>query len=153
MLLQLFKVSLLLLSVVGQQDDPLDALAENVPGVPGEDYPILSTPVETGFTCPQEVPGYYADQEGDCQLYHICAGAEGSLIKYDFLCPNGTLFDQQYFVCNWWFNVDCSQAPDFFYLNEEVLAAMKDVDAANSEANREGKSVTSLDSLRKRINN
>ena len=84
-------------------------LAENIPGVPGEDYPILSTSPETDFVCPQQVPGYYADQEGDCQLYHICAGAEGALIKYDFLCPNGTLFDQQYFVCNWWFNVDCSQ--------------------------------------------
>ena len=24
------------------------------------------------------------------------------------LCPNGTLYNQQYFVCDWWFNVDCS---------------------------------------------
>ena len=55
-----------------------------------------------------QIPGYYADTEADCQVYHICAGPESGLIKYDFLCPNGTLFDQQYFVCNWWFNVDCS---------------------------------------------
>ena len=55
-----------------------------------------------------QVPGYYADTDADCQLYHICAGPENGLVKYDFLCPNGTLFDQQYFVCNWWFNVDCA---------------------------------------------
>ena len=24
------------------------------------------------------------------------------------LCPNGTLYNQQYFICDWWFNVDCS---------------------------------------------
>ena len=30
------------------------------------------------------------------------------MVKYDFLCPNGTLFNQQYFICDWWFNVDCS---------------------------------------------
>ena len=28
--------------------------------------------------------------------------------RYSFLCPNGTLFNQQYFICDWWFNVDCS---------------------------------------------
>ena len=28
--------------------------------------------------------------------------------RYSFLCPNGTLFEQQYFICDWWFNVDCS---------------------------------------------
>ena len=28
--------------------------------------------------------------------------------RYSFLCPNGTLFQQQYFICDWWFNVDCS---------------------------------------------
>ncbi len=22
-----------------------------------------------------------------------------------FLCPNGTMFNQQYFVCDWWYNL------------------------------------------------
>ena len=53
--------------------------------------------------------GYYADVEGDCQPFHICAAdGQGGLTKYSFLCPNGTLFNQQYFICDWWFNVDCS---------------------------------------------
>merc|ERR1719337_217947 len=86
-------------------------LEENIPGTPGEDYPIYAEPPETSFACDGQVDGgYYADPEGECQAFHICArdGAAG-LSKFSFLCPNGTLFDQQYFVCNWWFNVDCSQ--------------------------------------------
>merc|ERR1712106_956380 len=36
----------------------------------------------------------------------------------------------EYFVCDWWFNVDCSQAEDFYFLNEEI--------AAEREANSPG---------------
>merc|ERR1711910_282802 len=42
------------------------------------------------------------------------------LTDYSFLCPNGTLFNQQYFICDWWFNVDCSLAESFYSLNEEI---------------------------------
>jgi hypothetical protein len=44
-------------------------------------------------------------------LSGICERRDGtgSLSKYSFLCPNGTLFNQVYFICDWWFNVDCSQ--------------------------------------------
>ena len=59
--------------------------------------------------------GYYADVEAECQAFHICAGdGEGGLTKFSFLCPNGTLFQQQYFVCDWWFNVDCSIAESLY---------------------------------------
>lgn len=39
-----------------------------------------------------------------------------------FLCPNGTLFNQQVFVCDWWFNVDCSAAPEYYSRNQFVYA-------------------------------
>ena len=75
--------------------------------------------------------GYYADPEAECQAFHICGGGvEGSLIQYSFLCPNGSLFNQEYFVCDWWFNVDCSLAEDFYSLNDEI--------AAEREANSPG---------------
>ena len=51
-----------------------------------------------------------------------------------FLCPNGTLFHQQYFICDWWFNVDCSLAESFYGLNEEVAAA-----AAAANGDRSGR--------------
>ena len=33
-----------------------------------------------------------------------------TLYPVSFLCPNGTLFSQEVFVCDWWFNVDCGAA-------------------------------------------
>ena len=84
--------------------------AQNIPGVPGQDYPIFVNPPETSFLCDSQIEGYYADPESDCQAFHICANDGNSgLLKYSFLCPNGTLFNQQYFICDWWFNVDCAQ--------------------------------------------
>jgi len=32
------------------------------------------------------------------------------------------LFFGQYFVCDWWFNVDCSTAESFYKLNEQIAA-------------------------------
>ena len=100
------------------------ALEETVPGIPGDDYPIFSDVPETSFLCDGQVDGgYYADPEAECQAFHICSndGNEG-LTKYSFLCPNGTLFNQQYFVCDWWFNVDCSTAEQFYSLNDVIAA-------------------------------
>ena len=55
------------------------------------------------------------------QSFHICApDGSSSLIKYSFLCPNGTLFNQQYFICDWWFNVDCSLVGFPLYMNHQV---------------------------------
>ena len=84
--------------------------------MPGEDYPIFPAPPLTTFQCDGYTAGYYADEEARCQAYHVCAddgGGEGGKLKYSFLCPNGTLFSQQYFICDWWFNVDCSQVKIF----------------------------------------
>ena len=70
----------------------------------------------------------------------------------------GTLFNQQYFICDWWFNVDCSQvniiiiiskciilllrlfsfsqAQDFYSLNADIAAA-----AAAANDDREGRTL------------
>jgi len=116
--------------------DAFNALGEAIPGEPGEDYPIYSEVPDTSFTCDGQVEGgYYSDPEAECQAFHICGGgAEGSLIQYSFLCPNGSLFNQEYFVCDWWFNVDCSQAEDFYFLNEEIAAERE----ANSPGGAQG---------------
>ncbi|XP_047483883.1 uncharacterized protein LOC125035478 [Penaeus chinensis] len=123
-----------------QEQDPIAALAANIPGggVPGEDYPILASVPDTGFSCEdQEFPGYYADTapEAGCQVFHICQ-FDG---RHDaFLCPNGTIFNQQYFVCDWWFNVDCAASEQFVGLNADIgkvpdnAAAASDVSLAAS---------------------
>ena len=79
------------------------------------------------------------------------------LTRYSFLCPNGTLFNQQYFICDWWFNVDCSQVPvlsslndqddlqaeDFYSLNADVKAAGE----AATEAARNGRDFPDVEGL------
>ena len=99
-------------------------LQGSIPGVPGEDYPIYAEVPESGFLCDGQVDGgYYADPEAECQAFHICtADGAGGLAKYSFLCPNGTLFNQNYFICDWWFNFDCATAEDLYSLNDEIAA-------------------------------
>merc|ERR1711990_517263 len=110
----------------------IGSLEDTIPGTPGEDYPIYAVPPETSFSCDGQVDGgYYGDPEAECQAFHICSDDGNSgLTKFSFLCPNGTLFQQQYFVCDWWFNVDCSTTQDFWSLNDEIAAERQ----ANSPA-------------------
>ena len=114
----------------------LDMLQNAIPGVPGEDYPIFAEVPESGFTCDGQVDGgYYSDPEAECQAFHICtADGAGGLAKYSFLCPNGTLFNQNYFICDWWFNFDCSTAEDLYSLNDEIAAERDALAGASDQA-------------------
>lgn len=49
------------------------------------------------------------------QAFHVCLK---NGIQESFLCPNGTLFNQQFLVCDWWFHVTCSDAQKFYPINE-----------------------------------
>lgn len=104
-----------------KRDDNLAMLEKSVPGIPGEDYPIYAEVPETSFACDGRVDGvYYADPEADCQVFRICtADGQGGLAKYSFLCPNGTIFNQNYFICDWWFNFDCTEAEGLYSLNDD----------------------------------
>jgi len=106
------------------EDPNLAMLEKAVPGIPGEDYPINAEVPETAFSCEGQVDGgYYADPEAQCQVFHICtADGQGGLAKYSFLCPNGTIFNQNYFICDWWFNFDCSEAEGLYSLNDDIAA-------------------------------
>nr|CAD7404948.1 unnamed protein product [Timema cristinae] len=88
-----------------------------IPGQPGVDYPIYSEVPLTSFRCDnQRFPGYYGDVETQCQAFHICSNNK----TYDFLCPNGTVFHQQYFVCVWWDQFDCGLTQSLYGLNEFI---------------------------------
>ncbi|CAL8074832.1 unnamed protein product [Orchesella dallaii] len=90
-----------------------------IPGEAGIDYPIFGEIPKTSFSCKDHPwPGYYADTQARCQVFWICQKHRMD----GFLCPNGTLFNQQVFVCDWWFNVDCSAAPEFYSRNQFVYA-------------------------------
>merc|ERR1711937_563898 len=104
--------------------DPLAMLQSSIPGIPGEDYPIYAEVPESVFSCDGQVDGgYYADPEAQCQVFHICtADGAGGLAQYSFLCPNGTVFNQNYFICDWWFNFDCAEAEGLYSLNDQLAA-------------------------------
>ena len=112
-------------------------LMNAVPGVPGEDYPIYGDIPETAFSCDGQVDGgYYADSGAECQVFHICtADGQGGLAKYSFLCPNGTIFNQNYFICDWWFNFDCAEAEAIASeKNSELAAARAEASEAAADA-------------------
>jgi len=113
-----------------------DMLRMSVPGNPGEDYPIYAEVPATAFTCAGQVDGgYYADPEAECQAFHVCtADGAGGLAQYSFLCPNGTVFNQNYFICDWWFNFDCSEAEGLYSLNDEIAAEREAASGAASDA-------------------
>jgi len=88
-----------------------------IPGTAGIDYPALAAVPLTNFNCRDQLSGgYYADVETRCQVFHVCHDYR----KSSFLCPNGTVFDQQNFVCNWYFNVNCATSVDWYSLNAQI---------------------------------
>merc|ERR1712088_1243261 len=66
-------------------------------------------------------PGMYADPESGCQAYRVCNDGRDGPQGAGFVCPNGTLFDQHLFRCEFWHTVDCSAAVSLYSLNADPL--------------------------------
>ena len=62
-----------------------------------------------------------------------------------FLCPNGTLFNQQFFVCDWWFNVDCSKSVALFPLNQRLASSRSSSSQPESHASSRSERLLHLD--------
>jgi hypothetical protein len=98
--------------------NPEPPIYGGVMGVPGVDFPGYTQIPKTNFKCsgvPYE-PGMYADQETQCQAYHVCFQGR----KESFLCGVGTVFNQAILGCDYWHSVDCSASPNFYSVNEEL---------------------------------
>lgn len=101
-----------------------------IPGEPGKDYPNFARlPEELEFSCDDKLPGYYADVDYKCQVWHVCNDGR----RQSFLCPNGTIYSQEKFVCEWWFNVDCSRSSSYFGLNEDLYKVPVKVEAPEAQ--------------------
>ncbi|XP_036335806.1 uncharacterized protein LOC118746127 [Rhagoletis pomonella] len=84
----------------------------------GVDYPAYeSVPKGLSFKCRNRLPGYYADTETRCQIWHWCLHSGH---QYSFICPNGTVFNQAVRVCDWWTNVNCPVAEQLYKNNDEL---------------------------------
>lgn len=94
------------------------AIYGSVAGQPGVDFPGYEQLPVTSFTCegkPYE-PGMYADEETQCQAYHVCFQGR----KESFLCGVGTVFNQAILTCDYWHSVDCARSQEFYSVNEEL---------------------------------
>ena len=72
--------------------------------VAGQD--LSEIPSDLSFSCVGKPYGYYADVATNCKVFHICLG-DGD-VKWSFLCPNQTSFNQVFLndsslekVCIW----------------------------------------------------
>uniref|UniRef100_A0A1I8P2X9 Chitin-binding type-2 domain-containing protein n=2 Tax=Stomoxys calcitrans TaxID=35570 RepID=A0A1I8P2X9_STOCA len=92
-----------------------------IPGVPGVDYPVYHEVPHTSFSCAHvpAVPGMYANLETGCQAYHVCHDGREGHQGASFLCTNGTIFNQKEFACDWWYNVKCEEAANYYHLNAD----------------------------------
>lgn len=116
----------------GEQKEPTSGengddcrLEDAIPGTPLTDYPAYQSMPATSFKCSDvQYPGYYGDMEAQCQVFHVCQ-ADGR--KNDFLCPIGTIFNQELFVCDWWQNFRCADTPMFYSNNANLYFAKESV--------------------------
>ncbi|OQV17725.1 hypothetical protein BV898_08182 [Hypsibius exemplaris] len=105
--------------------EQIQALYPNA--VSGKDYPDITViPDPRPITCDSSKPGFYADASdaGKCQLFDRC-DVNGKLTSY--ICPKMSLFNQITLVCDWWFNVDCSQSKSLADYSNGRLYQGKDV--------------------------
>lgn len=103
------------IEMLKQASEKSEVQVGDLPGTPWEDYPAYTNlPVKLDFSCSSRSDGgYYADSDFGCQIFHICsADGAGGLARYDFACPIGTIFNQEYYICDWWFNFDCPNSDE-----------------------------------------
>ncbi|XP_075216020.1 uncharacterized protein LOC142321645 [Lycorma delicatula] len=118
-----------------QFDNLMESIKPLAFGKAGVDYPIYHTIPKTSFSCNNLSPGYYADKETRCQVFHMCFPSI-YMKKQSFLCPNGSVFSQELLTCEWWTKADCGQKLEINYASEK-----------DDQSNSESKTKVTLNSL------
>ncbi|KAK0166201.1 hypothetical protein PV328_004642 [Microctonus aethiopoides] len=72
------------------------------------------------FSCENRIYGYYADIDNECQIFHVCLPQNRGSIRWSFICPAETVFNQETFVCTRTNNsIPCEESEKYYILNEE----------------------------------
>ncbi|KAG7200982.1 hypothetical protein KM043_003338 [Ampulex compressa] len=61
-------------------------------------------PVRSNFSCYAREPGFYADVQANCRVYHTCDDYGN---KFSYRCPEETAFRQDALICDHAHLVDC----------------------------------------------
>lgn len=100
-----------------------------------DNYTLIRENVVDNFRCEgAEFPngyrkyGYYADQENECQVFHVClpmqqlypeSFSKAITYQFSFICPEFTIFTQDAMVCQWTNEaVPCEYAQSLYSLND-----------------------------------
>jgi len=82
------------------------------------DYPFyVSVPENIVFDCDKYGDVFFASIPHHFQLFHYCFGG----YRYDFLCPNYTLYDQTTFTCRFINTVDCEKSTQYYQRNDALF--------------------------------
>ena len=83
---------------------------------------LQEIPTDLSFSCDGRAYGYYADPATNCQVFHICLGEQD--IKWSFLCPNQTIFNQVKFmtfiITNEWSDIVSEGAWNLFVTSKKT---------------------------------
>ncbi|XP_037788912.1 mucin-5AC-like [Penaeus monodon] len=131
-------------------------------GAKGDLPPLISRLVDNAtairegivdtFSCDGRYYGYYADQDNDCQIFHICVPMQQlfpdlyddtDILQFSFICPKHTIFTQDAMVCAWRDSAfPCSEAHRLYDRNsmffivpaEDVRRERSDVEQTTSDS-------------------
>ncbi|XP_045460172.1 uncharacterized protein LOC123670688 [Harmonia axyridis] len=87
--------------------------------IPRQKRDIETENITFTFDCQGRAIGFYADVEHNCRIFHMC-DEDGRRVPH--MCANDTSFNQEYRICDWEYNFNCSEAPMWYYLNELTYA-------------------------------
>jgi len=65
------------------------------------------------FACKGMPPGFYADIDYNCRIFHVCDNFGGG---FPVLCANYTGFDQRQRICTDQEDIDCQHAHEWYIL-------------------------------------
>ena len=68
--------------------------------------------MDSEFSCVGRQPGYYADIDNDCQIFHRCVEDQKAI--YSFISPEQTIFNQKALVWVWNNSMDCEDSDDYY---------------------------------------
>lgn len=101
--------------------------------LPSDSESIRSNIVDSEFSCDDRQPGYYADIDNDCQIFHRCV--EDRKAIYSFICPEQTIFNQKALVCVWnnSMDFDCEDSDDYYDESNQAFSGNSTAESHISE--------------------
>ncbi|XP_068983477.1 uncharacterized protein [Bombus flavifrons] len=99
---------------------------------------LIRDNIVDNFSCQDRIYGYYADMDNDCQVFHVCMPQARGSIRWSFICPAETVFNQATFVCTKTENsIPCEESEKFYNLNEAIGKEVEEEESDMEHATKE----------------